>query len=88
MDGGSETDQSLIDKSIPTGRMVLKARIFRQDRSYTTEAVEARSALMRINVWIILGTLLALLAITRYMQHQGDTQRICANDPTASVCER
>jgi hypothetical protein len=34
-----------------------------------------RSALMRINIWIILGTLLALLAITRYMQHQGDTQR-------------
>jgi hypothetical protein len=46
------------------------------------------SALMRINIWIVLGTLLALLAITRYMQHQGDTQRICANDPTASVCER
>jgi hypothetical protein len=47
-----------------------------------------RSALMRINIWIILGTLLALLAITRYMQYQRDTQRICANDPTASVCER
>ena len=47
-----------------------------------------RSALMRINIWIILGTLLALLAITRYMQHREDTQRICANDPTASVCER
>jgi hypothetical protein len=43
-----------------------------------------RSALMRINIWIMLGTLLALLAITRYMQHQKDTQRICANDPTAA----
>jgi hypothetical protein len=42
---------------------------------------------MRINIWIVLGTLLALLAITRYMQHQGDTQRICVADPTAPVCE-
>jgi hypothetical protein len=41
---------------------------------------------MRINVWIILGTLLALLAISRYMQ-TGD-QRICVNEPTASVCHR
>jgi len=43
---------------------------------------------MRINIWIILGTLLALLAITRYLQDQRDTQRICADDPTASVCQR
>jgi hypothetical protein len=43
---------------------------------------------MRINIWIILGALLALLAITRYTQHREDRQRICANDPTASVCER
>jgi hypothetical protein len=43
---------------------------------------------MRINIWIILGTLLALLAITRYMQDQGATRRICANDPTASVCHQ
>ena len=47
-----------------------------------------RGSHVRINIWIILGTLLALLAITRYMQHREDTQRICANDPTASVCER
>jgi AraC-like DNA-binding protein len=53
-----------------------------------TASLGDRSALMRINIWIILGTLLAFLAITRYMQHQGDTQRSCANDPTASVCER
>jgi len=46
-----------------------------------------RSALMRINIWIILGTLLALLSITRYMQHEED-QRICVDDPTASVCHR
>jgi len=43
---------------------------------------------MRINIWIILGALLALLSITRYTQYREDTQRICAKDPTASVCER
>jgi hypothetical protein len=42
---------------------------------------------MHINIWIIIGTLLALLAIARYMQYQGD-QRICVDDPTASVCHR
>ncbi len=36
----------------------------------------------------LLGALLALLAITRYTQYREDTQRICAKDPTASVCER
>jgi hypothetical protein len=45
-------------------------------------------ARMRINIWIILAVLLALLVITRYMQHEQDTDRICANDPTASVCQR
>jgi hypothetical protein len=43
---------------------------------------------MRINIWVILATLLALLVIARYLQHHGDTQRICIDDPTASVCER
>jgi hypothetical protein len=43
---------------------------------------------MRINIWIVLAVLLALLAVTRYLRHHGDTQRICADDPTASVCER
>jgi hypothetical protein len=43
---------------------------------------------MRMNIWIILGILLALFAITRYTHYQKDTERICANDPTASVCER
>jgi hypothetical protein len=42
---------------------------------------------MRINIWIVLGTLL-LLAITRYMQEDKDKERICANEPTASVCHR
>ena len=45
-------------------------------------------ALMRINLWIILAALLALLAITRYLQDQQDTEHICADDPTASVCQR
>ena len=43
---------------------------------------------MRINIWIILATLLALLAITRYVQEGRHTEDICANDPTASACER
>ena len=47
-----------------------------------------QGALMRVNIWIILAALLALLAITRYLQHQQDTQRICGDDPTASVCQR
>jgi hypothetical protein len=33
---------------------------------------------MRINIWIILGMLLALFAITRYTHYQKDTERICA----------
>jgi hypothetical protein len=43
---------------------------------------------MRVNIWIILAILLALLVITRYLQHHGETERICADDPTASVCQR
>jgi hypothetical protein len=47
-----------------------------------------QAALMRINIWIILAALLALLVITRYLQEDRDTQRICADDPSASVCQR
>jgi hypothetical protein len=43
---------------------------------------------MRINIWIIIATLLALFAITRYVQEGRHTEHICANDPTASACER
>jgi hypothetical protein len=43
---------------------------------------------MRINIWIILAVLLALLAITRLSQYHHETQGICADDPTASVCGR
>jgi hypothetical protein len=46
-----------------------------------------KKTLMRLNIWIILATLLALLAIIRYMQRPGDTQ-ICVDDPTAPVCHR
>src|SRR5262245_19167475 len=46
------------------------------------------TALMRINIWIVLAVLLALLAITRLSQYQHETQRICADDPSASVCGR
>jgi len=43
---------------------------------------------MRMNIWIILAALLALLAITRYAQQGRNTQHICADDPTASACHR
>jgi len=45
-------------------------------------------ALMRINIWIILAFLLALFAITRLSQYQHERQRICADDPRASECQR
>jgi hypothetical protein len=45
-------------------------------------------ALMRVNIWIVLAILLALLAVARYLHHQGETERICIDDPTASVCHR
>src|SRR5215472_4987526 len=32
---------------------------------------------MHLNIWVILAALLALLLATRYLQHEGDTQRIC-----------
>jgi hypothetical protein len=43
---------------------------------------------MRLNIWVILAALLALLVATRYLQHERDTERICADDPSASVCGR
>jgi len=43
---------------------------------------------MRLNIWIILAALLALLVITRYIQQERDTERICADDPSASACQR
>src|SRR6516165_8903470 len=39
----------------------------------------------RLNIWVILAALLALLLATRYLQHEGYTQRICGDDPSASV---
>jgi hypothetical protein len=47
-----------------------------------------RAALMRINIWIVLVVLIALLAVTRLSRYQQDAQRICADDPTGSVCGR
>jgi|AmaraimetP72IA01_FD_contig_61_686497_length_647_multi_5_in_0_out_0_1 hypothetical protein len=47
-----------------------------------------KPALMRINVWIVVIVLIALFAVTRLLRYQQDTQRICADDPSASVCQR
>ena len=43
---------------------------------------------MRINVWIVLIVLIALFAVTRLLRYHQDTQRICADDPSASGCGR
>ena len=44
---------------------------------------------MRINVWIVLIVLIAFLfAVTRLLRYHQDTQRVCADDPSASVCGR
>ena len=43
---------------------------------------------MRINIWIVLIVLIVLFAVTRLLQYQRDTQHICADDPSASVCVR
>ena len=51
-------------------------------------ALMRTATLMRINIWIVLAVLLALLAITRLSQYQHETQRICADDPSALVCGR
>src|SRR5262252_4427169 len=61
--------------------LVLKAPA-RPGRSLSLCGYEpAAGLLMRINIWIVLAVLLALLAITRFERYQSDTQRICANDP-------
>jgi hypothetical protein len=52
---------------------------------YGTDALGFRA--MRLNVWVILAALLALLVIIRYIQ-QRETLAICVDDPTASVCHR
>ena len=49
---------------------------------------DGRAALMRINIWIVLIVLIALFAVTRLLRYQQDKQRICADDPSASMCER
>jgi hypothetical protein len=43
-------------------------------------------ALMRINIWIVLIVVIALFAVTRLLRYQQDTQRICTDGPSASVC--
>jgi len=47
-----------------------------------------RATLMRISLWIVLVVLMALLAVTQLLRYRQDTQRICADDPSALVCSR
>jgi hypothetical protein len=39
---------------------------------------------MRISLWVVLAILIMLFGMTRYLRDQ----KICVDDPTASVCER
>jgi hypothetical protein len=43
----------------------------------------------KINIWIVLAILLALLAITRYLRDERDIrlERVCADNPSASECQ-
>ncbi len=42
---------------------------------------------MRPNIWIVVGILIVLFAMTRYLRDQ-KTLQICVDDPTASLCQR
>ena len=55
---------------------------------YQRERTGGGAALMRINLWIVLVVLMALLAVTQLLRYRQVTQRICADDPSASVCGR
>ena len=42
----------------------------------------------RINIWIVIAILLVLFAVTRYLVHEREYSRICADDPSALACQR
>jgi hypothetical protein len=49
-----------------------------------------RAVLMRqINIWIVLGILLALLAITHYLRDERDIrlEHLCDENPSAAECQ-
>jgi hypothetical protein len=49
-----------------------------------------RASLMRqINIWIVLGILLALLAITHYLRDEREIrlERLCDENPSAAECQ-
>jgi len=46
----------------------------------------AGAAMTRVNIWIVLAALLALLVIARYLHYQ-QIEDVCADGP-ASACER
>jgi hypothetical protein len=73
---------------VPIAGTIVRAGAFFIRSVYQRVRTGGRAALMRINIWIVLAVLLALLAVTRLSQYQHETQRICADDPSASVCGR
>ena len=71
---------------------ILKPRLhpgaFFHSLLYRRVRTGGRALLMRINIWIVLVVLIALFAVTRLLRYHADMQRICADDPSALVCER
>jgi hypothetical protein len=43
----------------------------------------------QINIWVVLGILLALLAITHYLREEREIrlERLCDENPSASECQ-
>jgi hypothetical protein len=48
--------------------------------------LSAEATMTRVNIWIVLAALLALLVIARYLYYQ-QIEDVCADGP-ASACER
>ena len=44
--------------------------------------------MFRINIWVVIAILLVLFAVTRYLTHERQPSRVCADDPSAPACQR
>src|SRR5262249_28660151 len=44
--------------------------------------------MFRINIWVVIAILLVLFAVTRYLTHERQPSRVCAEDPSAPACQR
>jgi hypothetical protein len=44
--------------------------------------------MFRVNIWVVIAILLVLFAVIRYLTHERQPSRICADDPSAPTCQR